>query len=131
MTITTINPAGVFVPSAPYSHLVKVELGNATLLTLAGQVGIKPDLSISDDVKEQIIQIFENIKAILASEDCDFNSVISLRFYLTNIEDRADLIDVYTSYFKDHKPATTLLVVVSLARPNLKVEVEAVAVKTT
>ena len=72
----------------------------------------------------------ENLKIALASVGCDFDHVVRLNSYLTDIEANAnEFRDVRARYFtnKSALPAATLVQVARLANPNFLLEVEAIA----
>jgi enamine deaminase RidA (YjgF/YER057c/UK114 family) len=130
MDIQHINPSGVHKPTG-YTHVVKVSGGD--LLIISGQVAVdaKGNLVGKDDLGSQTAQVFENIKAILASFNADFKSVVKLNTYIVNyhVDNRPILADVRNRYIdQDHPPASTLIGVQSLAAPHFMIEVEAMAV---
>jgi 2-iminobutanoate/2-iminopropanoate deaminase len=73
----------------------------------------------------------ENIKTALASVGGNFEHVVKLTTYLTDIEQNADAYrEVRASYFtnKGALPASTLLQISRLANPSYLIEVEATAI---
>ena len=60
-----INPAAIGRPASAYNHAVLIERPARTLY-LSGQIGERPDGSISPDFREQARQSWSNIQAILA-----------------------------------------------------------------
>ena len=122
--IERINPAGMTQPSV-YSHLVKA--GN--LLFIAGQVALDADGEIvgRGDMTAQVTQVLENLQTILASEDADFSNVVKINIFTTNVDAFRNSGDVLTQYMGAHRPASTLVQIVSLARPAFLVEIEAIA----
>jgi len=130
MDIQRTNPPGVHKPTG-YTHVVKVSGGD--LLIISGQVAIDADGNLvgKDDLGAQTTQVFENIKAILASFNADFTSVVKINTYIVNyhVDNRPVLVDVRSRYIdQDHPPASTLIGVQSLATPHFMIEVEATAV---
>jgi 2-iminobutanoate/2-iminopropanoate deaminase len=71
--------------------------------------------------------VMRNIKATLQAAGCTFNDVIKISIFLVNLEDRPKFHEVRKKYFTGEQPASTLLVVKSLANKGYLVEVEAVA----
>lgn len=125
-----LNPATVFQPSH-YSQLVRVQEGE--LIVLAGQVAFDAEGQIvaPNDLRLQEIQSFENIKSLLAAVGADFSHVVKLTVYVVDyqLSDRAVLLEVLERYIDlEAPPANTLLGVQALARPGLKIEIEALAV---
>ena len=79
-----------------------------------------------DDVVEQTRQVLENISSILAAAGATFADVLKVTVFLTDIGDRTLINPVRQQYFGDSRPASTLIEVSALAKPEMKVEIEAV-----
>jgi enamine deaminase RidA (YjgF/YER057c/UK114 family) len=94
---------------------------------LSGQIGLKPDGSTAGDTPDQIRQCFDNIANMLAAAGLGWDDVVFLRFYLTDTEDIAAMRSIRNDVLGSRKIPSTLLVISALARPDLKVEIEAVA----
>lgn len=119
------NPEGMSQPTT-YSHVVRA--GN--LLFIAGQVSSDSAGQIvgAGDMRAQVKQVLENLKRALASQGADFSHVAKINIFTTDIEAFATARDIRELYFKGHPPASTLVEVKRLARPEFLVEIEAVAV---
>lgn len=123
------NPAGMSSPPT-YSHVVEVNGPHRTVY-IAGQTGVDASGKIADGFRAQAVQVMENLKTALASVGGDFEHVVKLNSYLTNIEANAnEFREVRARYFtnKSALPASTLVQVVRLANPSYLLEVEVVAV---
>jgi enamine deaminase RidA (YjgF/YER057c/UK114 family) len=79
------------------------------------------------DVEAQAVQIFDNLRAILASAGATLNDVVKLTTYTTNVAYRAKIAEVRGRYFTTYFPPNTFVVVASLATPDYLLEIEAVA----
>ena len=110
------------------AHGVEVPAG-ARLLFTNGQVGTKPDGSTPETAAEQVEVIFERLKAVLKAADMTLNDIVRFDVYVTDRADIDPFAEVRDRVMGDHKPGATLLVVNGLARPELKIEIEAVAAK--
>lgn len=110
------------------AHGVEVPAG-ARLLFTNGQVGTKPDGSTPEATAEQVEVIFDRLKAVLKAADMTLNDIVCFDFYVTDRADIDPFAEVRDRIMGDHKPGATLLVVNGLARPELKIEIEAVAAK--
>ena len=108
-----------------YSHAAKA----GGLLFLAGQVAQDQDGNVvgRGDVEAQAVQIFDNLRAILASAGATLNDVVKLTTYTTNVAYRAKIAEVRGRYFTTYFPPNTFVVVASLATPDYLLEIEAVA----
>ena len=123
------NPPGMSKPTG-YSHIVEINGPHRTIY-LAGQTGIGADGKVAEGFRAQAVQVMENLKIALASVGGDFEHVVKLNSYLTNIEANAnEFREVRARYFtnKSTLPAATLVQVVRLANPNFLLEVEVIAV---
>ncbi|MSP52439.1 MAG: RidA family protein, partial [Alphaproteobacteria bacterium] len=112
--------------SGTYSHGV---LTSAGLLFLSGQVAknVKNQSIGLGDFEAQAIQIFENIRLILAEAGGSMADIVKINVYLTD----GRYIDTYRAvrarYFSDPNPASTGVVVAGLASPEWLLEIEVVA----
>ncbi len=122
------NPPDIAPPAATYSHGVEVSAG-ARWLYIAGQVGARPDKTVASDIEGQAEQAWNNVVAILKHDGLDIRNLVKVTSFLTRPEDVAAYGKIRDRFLGDMRPATTLLVVQALARPNLLVEVEAIAAK--
>ena len=122
------NPKASAAPNGVYSHGVIVP-ANARWLYVSGQTGTRPDRSVPAGVEEQTEVVWQNLLAVLAEGGMSVTDIVKITSFLTRAEDYARFAPVRAKYLGDHRPASTLLVVSALARPEFTVEVEAVAAK--
>ena len=108
-----------------YSHAAKA----GGLVFLAGQVAQDDEGSVvgRGDVEAQAVQVFENLKAVLASAGATFDDVVKMTTYTTSLAYRAKIAEVRARYFKTYFPPNTFVVVAGLATPEYLLEIEAVA----
>ena len=120
-------PKGVAKPRGNYSHGVLVKPGH--LLFIAGQTAIGPDGAIVGigDPYLQAKQVFENMKAVLSEAGSDFNDIVKITTYITDISYRVKVNEARKEYFHKDFPASTLVVVKGLADADFLVEIEAIA----
>ena len=117
-----------------YSHGMVARGGE--LVIVAGQVGMTADGRVAgEDVVSQTKQALDNVRAVVEAAGCTMSDVVRLQTFLTRSEDIAGFMkargEVFPTYFPDGiYPPNTLLVVSRLVRPELLVEVEAMAVRT-
>jgi enamine deaminase RidA (YjgF/YER057c/UK114 family) len=113
-------------PGGRYSHVGQIGPG-AQLFHLAGQTGVAPDGTIGEGIEEQATLVYQNIAAILKECGMGTENLVKVTIFLTD----PDYIDAWRTVqkeaFGDVVPASTLLIVSRLARPEFLVEVEAVA----
>lgn len=108
----------------PYSHAVKV--GN--LVYISGQAALDPQTMklAGSTTKEQTERTFKNIGIILYGLGLEFNNVVKANVYLKNMEDFAEMNEVYARVFGDHRPARTTIAVKQNPLDAL-VEIECIA----
>ncbi len=123
-----INPTNIHAPVAPYSHAIEVP-ANAKRLVISGQLGIRPDGSVPESIDAQAKQAWENFTAILDSAGYAVTDVIRLRLYAVRVEDLPVIRAIRDRVLGAHKPASTLVVVHALARPDFLFEIEGEAEK--
>jgi reactive intermediate/imine deaminase len=115
--------------SIGYSQVAKVSGG--ALVFIAGQVALDKSGAIvgKGDFQAQIQQVFENLKAAVEAAGGTFNDVIKLNIYVLNLSDLPKFREIRDRYINlKNPPASTLVQVAGLFRPDFLVEVEAVAV---
>ncbi len=114
--------------SSNVAHGVEVPAG-ARLMFTNGQVGTRPDGTTPEATADQAEVIFGRLKVILEAANMTLGDVVRFDVYLTNQADVKTFVEVRDRFMLDHKPGATLLVIKGLARPELKIEIEAVAAK--
>ncbi len=133
MAVKVLVPKELGPPLGMYSHGVVSPPGD--IVVVAGQVGMDGHGWVAGpDVGSQTRQALENIRAVLAAAGCTMRDVIRFQTFLTRAEDIPAFMqarrEAFPSYFPDGTyPPNTLLVVSRLVRPELVVEIEAMAVK--
>ena len=124
------NPKSVAAPIGTYSHGIEAP-PNARWLHVAGQIGVRPDGSVPATIEEQTEVVWQNILAVLADAGMGIGDVVKITSFLTRFENFSKFAQVRARYLGSHRPASTLLVISSLARLELLVEVEAIAAKAS
>lgn len=126
---TYFNPEGAPAPIGMYSNLSQA----GDLLFVAGQVGLGVDGELAGEgLEEQTAQAFANVATLLDSQGASLRDVTKFTTYLVSADDIARFFEVRERLFPDlfpggEYPPNTLLVVDRLVRPELRVEVEAIA----
>jgi enamine deaminase RidA (YjgF/YER057c/UK114 family) len=126
--IRFINPKSLTRPPS-YTQVVEVSGARRTVY-ISGQLGADAEGKlVSREFSAQAVQVYENLKAALASVGATFADVVKLNSYLSDIAHLPALREVRAGYLDpDRLPASTTLEVSSFARPGALIEVEAVAV---
>ncbi len=121
------NPPGVPAPiRGYYSNCVRVSSG--PLLFVAGQVGMDQTGKIPNDAAAQAELALKNIETILAAEGATLADVVKVTVYVTDMKFLDEITPARLKAFPKDGPASVIVQVAGLAFPELKVEIEAVAV---
>ena len=115
--------------AAGFSQAWRVE-GARSIVFVSGQAPISPDgrLVGEDDFEAQVRQVFENLRTVLQEAGAGLDAVVKLTVYLTDIGRLRDYSRIKGEFFAGPQPASTAVGVTALARPEMLVEVEALAV---
>lgn len=108
----------------PYSQAVRFN----NLLFISGQIPIEPKSGeiVKGNIKEQTKQILENLNCILTAGGSSLNNVLRTTIFLTNLEDYADVNEMYTQFFDKSMPARST-VQVSRLPMDVQIEIDAIA----
>ncbi len=121
-----LTPTSIHPPFASYSHGVVVPAGQK-LIFCSGQLGIAPNGRVPATCAEQAQLCFDNIAAILAEAGLGLADIVRINAYVTAREHLAAYMEVRNALFAAPYPASTLMIVSGLARPEFLVEIEAIA----
>lgn len=121
------NPDGVAGPFATYAHGVEFA-GPARFLFGAGQTGVDGDGRTGEGIEEQARLVWRNIRRVLAGADMDIANIVQLNMLLVDRGDAAGAMAVRNEVLGEHRPASTLMYVAGLARPEWLIEIDFIAV---
>lgn len=109
----------------PYSQAIK----NGNMIFISGQVPFDPITMeiIAGGAKEQTSRALESLTEILAEAGASLNDVVKTTVFIKDMNDFANINEIYASYFGEHKPARSCVEVARLPR-DVKVEIEAIAI---
>ena len=126
-SVRYLNPPTLSKPTG-YTHVV--EVGRGRTLYISGQVALDPTGAVvgKGDLGAQTRQVFENLKAAVAAVGGSLDDVVKITVFMTDVSELQTFRQVRDRAFTRHLPASSLVQVVRLARPEFLVEVEAVAV---
>jgi enamine deaminase RidA (YjgF/YER057c/UK114 family) len=109
-----------------YSRAVKI--GN--LIEVAGTTAVDENGQVSglNDAYQQTKFIIAKIEKALISAGGALNDVIRTRMFVTDISRWEEIGKAHGEYFKEIKPASTMVEIRSLISPELLVEIEVTAI---
>jgi 2-iminobutanoate/2-iminopropanoate deaminase len=119
---TTKAPAAI----GPYSQAVEA---NGTLY-ISGQIPLVPETGklAGGGIKEQTLQVFRNIEAILHEAGYEFSDVVKSTCLLSDMADFKGMNEVYSLYYPENQPARAAFAVKELPMGAL-IEIETIAAR--
>jgi 2-iminobutanoate/2-iminopropanoate deaminase len=96
---------------------------------VSGTPGMIADGTFPNGITAQAEQAWKNVLAILAEAGMGVKDLVKVTHYLVRSEDIKDYVAVRARYLGDARPASMLLVVPGLVKPEILVEIEAYAAK--
>ncbi|KFC19750.1 RidA family protein [Chryseobacterium sp. FH1] len=119
---TSEAPAAI----GPYSQATLV---NGTLY-ISGQIPVDPETGkLVEGIQKETHQVMKNLKAILTATDMDFSNAVKASIFLKNMDDFAEVNDIYASYFENEIYPARETVQVSCLPKNVDVEISMIAFK--
>jgi 2-iminobutanoate/2-iminopropanoate deaminase len=116
----------------PYaSYLLSQGIRIGDLLLVSGQVGIDGDgqLVSVDDFEAQADQAFRNLSNVLEAGGSSLDRVAKVTIFLTDMASNfPKVVELRRRWFTPPYPADTIVEVRSLYRPEVMLEIEAIAV---
>lgn len=108
----------------PYSQAVR----SHSFLFCSGQIPINPASGKIEatDVEGQTLQVFANIRAVLASQGLTLQNVAKATVFLQSMADFPKVNPLYDTAFEGHKPARSTVQVAGLPLGAL-IEIEVIA----
>ncbi len=119
--VSTKNAPGAI---GPYSQAIKA----GGFVYCSGQIPIDPATGnfVSNNVGEQTEQVLKNLNAVLDAAGSGLNEVVKTTVFLADMNDFAEMNEVYGRFFSENKPARATVQAARLPR-DARVEIECVA----
>jgi 2-iminobutanoate/2-iminopropanoate deaminase len=118
---TTDAPAAI----GPYSQAVLA--GNT--LYCSGQIALDPATGnlLTGSIEEETHQVMKNILAILKAANMDFQHIVKTSIFLSDMNQFAQVNEIYASYLTQPYPARETVQVAKLPK-GVNVEISVIAV---
>ena len=119
--VSTPNAPGAI---GPYSQAIKA----GGMVFCSGQIPIDPATGefVSEVVSEQTEQVLKNLAEVLNAAGSSLDHVVKTTVFLADMNDFAEMNEVYGRYFSDNKPARATVQAARLPR-DARVEIECIA----
>ena len=104
-----------------YSQGSKVD----NLVFTSGQIGIDPatGILITDNFKEEVLQVLNNVSAVLDAGGSSIDELIKLTVFIKDISNFKAVNDIFSSFFSTDYPARSLVEISNLpAGANIEIE---------
>lgn len=109
----------------PYSQAMAMD----RLVFTSGQIPLRADGTVVEgDIKDQTRQVIANLQAVLEAAGAGLETVLKTTVFVQDMDEFAQLNEVYASCFGKHKPARSTVEVARLPR-DVRVEIEAIALR--
>jgi 2-iminobutanoate/2-iminopropanoate deaminase len=128
-----LNEAYDYPSKVSFVRGMRVDLGSAVMLFISGTASVdEAGRSIHPgDVRAQAKRAFTNIGALLESEGADWHDIVRTTCYLADFRDYDAFNEVRNAFYEDedlHPVPASTCIEARICRPELLVEIEAIAV---
>jgi enamine deaminase RidA (YjgF/YER057c/UK114 family) len=123
-----ISTGSRFEESAGYSRAIV----DGDFCFVAGTTGYDyATMQMPADVAEQARNCFRTIDKVLREAGFAMTDIVRANYYLTDIKEADKFLAVCGEIFRDIRPASTLVAVTALYKPEMRVEIEVTAKRLT
>lgn len=126
--IKIVNPEQHTREIGNYSASTSVAVGSGKFVFISGQVpSDRAGCTMGTTMREQTEYVFQNLIKVLAANGGNLHDLASITIFLKDLQLFHEFNEVRNKYFLDHKPASTLVEVSSLAIDEHMVEINGIA----
>lgn len=128
MAKETLNPEGLPVPRGSYNLVNIAQPGR--MVFIAGQTASDHDGKVVGvgDAATQTRFILGKIKRAVEAAGGTMNDVVAMNVFTTDVRCHRDINEARRAFLGGNFPTSTMVQVVALARPELLLEINAIAV---
>jgi enamine deaminase RidA (YjgF/YER057c/UK114 family) len=128
MAKTALNPDGLPVPRGSYSLVNIAEPGR--MVFIAGQTASDPEGNVIGigDPGTQTRYVLGKIQRAVEAVGGTLNDVVAMNVFTTDVRYHRDINETRREVLRSNFPTSTMVQVVALARPELLLEINAIAV---
>ncbi|MBT5051135.1 MAG: RidA family protein [Rhodospirillaceae bacterium] len=123
------NLSSAYQRSRSYSPAVITEGGRT--IWLAGHLAAEDEdgTSLAGDFDGQVRCVFRKLDATLREADACLADIVTMTIFIVDVAQNSRFVELRKEFFSDENyPASTLVTVAALNRPELMVEINAVAI---
>ena len=126
MTITFINASNATKPVGNYSNVAVIPSGKK-LLSISGQIGNDIDGNVAESLEDQYLLALKNIKLIVESQGGSKEDIAKITVFSIDEPEWLKIRSASDEFLPTPRPSMSFIYVKGLFRPEIKVEIEALA----
>ena len=111
-----------------YSRAVKVKGGTTVYLAGHGATVDAEGNSLAGDFTAQAHRCFELLRGLMSDVGGALDDIVTMTVFIVDSRYGDEFVQIRSGYFSDGFPCSALITVHSLARPEMLVEIQAIAV---